>query len=269
MNKIGKLVVIAMASAVSSAAFADFSVENLDAQQVKRGVSNPAAPSREAAMVPFSTVAPTAGVSQIGAPRGVIGLTKGFAKEVSILTALKQIVPEGWHAKKAGDVDVSRVVSWKGDGRTWVEILHGLGISYNFAAVIDWDRKELTVSPAGGAVFQARESKQVAQEPAAPKSWTLKTELTLKENVEAWAKTSGWNVSWGAVDYPISVPVTLVGELDEEGGPLHQLSEAYRAAEQPLVFSFKSLNRVIRVENAIYKPLPQKDELATHRSFQQ
>ena len=270
MKKIGQLVGLVLTAAVSTAANAGFTVENLNTKQQQHEQGRPVPQADNPTKVTFSVAGVPAGVSQIGSSRGQLPAVKGFARDVSVLTALKQIVPEGWHAKKAGDIDINKTVSWRGDGRNWIEILHSLGVTNGFSAQVNWDSHELTISPVGGASAQSaikvREGKEAKAEVAGPKSWVLKTDLTLKENIEAWAKESGWTVSWAAVDYPVSVQVTLSGELDEENGPIHSLSEAYRQSEQPLVFSFKTQNRVIRVENATYKPLPQKDELATHGS---
>lgn len=254
------------------------------------------------------------GLAQVGSPKKAQPVVKGFAKEVSLVTALKQIVPNGWHAKRAGGLDVSQLVSWRGEGRAWTEVLHTLAKDNGFSATVNWEKNELTVAPAtmkeaaplaeitnrqrlvalagsasaaqpqtpapssasasSRAILSANASAQPLGKPAeaakpapAPaKVWKLQTDLTLRENIEAWAKKAGYEVSWAAVNYPIAHPVTLTGELDAEGGPLHQLVEGYRTAEQPITVSFWS-NNVIRVENASYKQLPLKDEAPNRRAM--
>lgn len=262
------------------------------------------------------------GLVQLGSPKKTQPVVKGFAKEITLVTALKQIVPNGWHAKRAGGLDVSQLVSWRGEGRDWTEVLQNLAVDNGFLATLDWDKNELTVAPATmkaaaplaeitnrqrvvalasasapaasarvvapvgtsaapGAILSPAPGARAMAPSAAPvaaivqpapkpavavKTWTLKPELTLRENIEAWAKKGGYEVSWAAVNYPVAHSVTLAGELDAEGGPLHQLVEGYRTAEQPIAVSFWS-NNVIRVENASYKQLPLKDETPNRRAM--
>lgn len=227
-----------------------------------------------------SAVPAKGGLVNIGAPKVRQPVVKGFANEVSLITALKQVVPEGWHAKRSGGLDVSQLVSWKGEQKPWAEVLENLAVDYGFSATLDWDKKELTVAPStiktsnilalknavGRNVIEA--VKPVTEVAAGPsvKSWVLSDELTLRQNIEAWAKKENYKVSWAAVNYPINQPVTLTGDLDAENGPLFQLVEAYRLAEQPITITFWS-NRVIRVENASFKQLPLTDEVPNRRAM--
>lgn len=203
-----------------------------------------------------------AGVSQVGSPSSSQPYVRGFANDVSLLTALKQIVPAGWHAKRVGQIDTQMSVSWRGNNRIWVSVLDQLAQENGFVATVNWNSKELTVAPAG-----VTQSNRVISEVRTPSEWVLRPELTLKENVMEWARNSGWTVSWGAVDYPVTNTVVFQGgEIDAENGPLHQLVEAYKTAEQPLVVSFWT-NRVIRIENASYQQVPSKDEMPNHRAL--
>ncbi len=238
--------------------------------------SAPAAAATAPAAAPVAAPL-SAGVRNIGVPAAQQPVVKGFAKEISLLTALKQIVPQGWKAKKVGSIDIKMPVSWKGEGRAWTDVLQTMAIAHGISATLDWEKKELTVaaaevaSPAAGEMPSAPAAPVVSAPAqaavAGPKAWLLTPDLTLKENVMAWAKTAGWEVSWGAVDYPVVTQVTLTGELDAEDGPIHQLALAYSKAEQPLTFSFWT-NKVIRVENAAYKPLAPSEERPNHRVMQ-
>lgn len=240
--------------------------------------ASPAADRQQSVAEPS---APTsAGLFQKGEPDAMIPIVKGFAKEISLLTALKQIVPKGWKAKRSGNLDVSMPVSWRGEGRSWTEVLDTMARAHGIAASIDWGKKELTVATAGdqavavperssaSAVQAPAPAANVAEEsrPAERASWVLKPEMTLKENVTVWAKTAGWEVSWGAVDYPVANQVVLHGNFDAEDGPISQLAQAYSAAEQPLTFSFWT-NKVIRVENAAYKQSVPSDQRPNHRAM--
>lgn len=263
LNKMNKALGVALAlSLVAGSAQAGFTIEGSPKAQEAARRSVPA----------------KGGLVNIGTPKGHQPAVKGFAREVSLLTALKQVVPNGWRAKRAGGLDVSQLVSWKGEGRNWVEVLQTLATANGFLATLDWDRNELTVAPAtmpapiviaeiSNVSHHARpQATPVAPSAPAVKTWTLKSELTLRDNIEAWAKKEGYHVSWAAVNYPIGQPVTLAGELDAEGGPLYQLVEAYRTAEQPISVSFWS-NKVIRVENTSYKQLSLSDETPNRRAM--
>lgn len=212
------------------------------------------------------------GLSQIGAPSGPQPVVRGMAKDVSLITALKQIVPPGWRAKRAGGLDVNQMVSWKGTGKPWVDVLQDIAAANRFNALVDWVKQEVTVAPV--SLQSARDGLRPAGvvspavAPMGPKVWTLNTSMTLRENIEAWAKESGWSVSWAAVDYPVTSKVSLIGAIDDPvAGPLTQLAKAYETAEQPLTFTFYT-NKVVRVENATYKQINVNDQQPNHRAMQ-
>lgn len=228
--------------------------------------------SAKAAQAPSSAQS-NAGLSQIGEPAGVQPSIRGVAKDVSLITALKQIVPQGWRAKRAGGLDVNLPVTWRGNARPWTEVLHEVARSHGFTALVDWSRQEVTVAPAQFMAGQAegfRSSSSMTALPSVPvpRSWDLVPTLTLRENIEAWAKSAGWSVSWAGVDYPVTTKVTVTGAFeDESAGPLVQLAKAYSSAEQPLTFTFYT-NRVVRVENSTYKQVNVHDQLPNHRAMQ-
>jgi hypothetical protein len=268
-----------------------------------------AAPSR--AMAARDT---GAGVHEVGNMPQEPQAAKGFARSVPLLTALKQITPSGWRARRVGDLDLSAKVSWRADGRSWVEVLDELAHEQGFSATVNWDRQELVVAPAGSAgdapvresiapaasqapqasanpgvvarVDSGRPASTVREEiaPAAPRvvvakplpikvaqpTWTLSADKTLRQNIEAWGKQAGWTVSWDPQmpDYPITVPVTFVGALDSQGGPLYQLALAYKEADQPLTIRMMRGNHTIRVEKLDYDQQPNQDFMPEHRASQ-
>lgn len=220
-----------------------------------------------------------AGVTQIGSPAAAQPVVRGMAKEVSLLTALKQIVPQGWRAKRVGAVSVDQMVAWRGDGRSWVAVLQDVAVAGNFNATVDWERREVSVGPAAAKLAPAGASQggavapvpvvAVAPQPPPVKTWTLVPSLTLRENVEAWGKQAGWDVSWVAADYGVTTAVSLTGAIDDEvSGPIPQLAAAYETADQPLEFKFYAANRVVRVQNATYKQLKVQDPIPNRRAMQ-
>jgi hypothetical protein len=216
----------------------------------------------------------TAGLSQTGTPNGSQPFVHGMAREVSLLTAMKQVVPQGqgWKAKRAGGLDVNKLVSWRGAGRAWPDVLQELAVANNFSAIIDWNAREVTIAPAlyvpTGSGFRPTTTVSAVASGPISKTWELLPTLTLRENIEVWAKSVGWNVSWASVDYPVTSKISLTGVFeDEAAGPFNQLAKAYEKAEQPLTFTFYT-NKVLRVENSTYKQVNVHDQMPNNRAMQ-
>jgi hypothetical protein len=76
---------------------------------------------------------------------------KGFAKDLPLITVMKQITPNGWIVKKSdtegNKVDIQKPVSWEG-GSTWVETLSAVAKTNNINALVNWDEKIITLSNA-------------------------------------------------------------------------------------------------------------------------
>lgn len=222
-------------------------------------------------VVPATSMRSNAGLTNLGEPAKSPQLARGLAKDVPLVTALKQIVPEGWRAKRAGNLDVNRLVSWRAQGRSWPEVLQELAVSNNFNVLIDWNKQEVTVAPAeftASSTEGFRSSGTTTVVAPASRNWDMIPTLTLRENIEAWAKSAGWSVSWAGADYQVSNKVSVVGAFeDEAGGPLAQIAKAYSRSEQPLTFTFYT-NNVVRVENSTYRQVNVNDQLPNHRAMQ-
>lgn len=209
----------------------------------------------------------------------------GFGKDMPLMTALKQVVPNGWKATKLGSVDLNKKVSWRG-GDSWVSILDDLAVKNNFSANVNWNTKVLTITPVGGSALSSTSVVSSGRNPFSETSssnnltssrtnigssqlnsaisttpvysstsstWLLSKDKTLKENVESWAKQAGWVVSWDAPDYRIIADVTLTGSLDSNDGPIARVIAAYKNAEQPLSAKLSEGNKVIRIESRNFK----------------
>lgn len=163
---------------------------------------------------------------QVGAPMPGPAL-QGWADQIPLSLALEQVVPSGWKVETKG-VDTTKTVSWKG-GRSWHAIVGDLAYGNRFDARIDWVDQTVSLGPVGSlAPSMAGSPAPVRKETGAPEtapvvaiapapavrpevvttpvvnlppppppvvSWTLDPSMTLKENVEAWAKKAGWNSS--------------------------------------------------------------------------
>lgn len=300
-------------------------------------------------------------VRQIGTQPNNLPLLKGFAKELNLLTVLKQITPDGWKAERFYNADLNKKASWTG-GKNWVDTLNDISKQTDFSVIILWDKKELRILPSpkdkismknldmmekvlmmsdknNSPLLMEKEknitpieqtssslSKSILTSSASgkfelikpqeklntnvvsknvnvdsvgvketvvklssstnntntnttvsanlptdklavkqlvPKNtvWLLDSNKTLKDNVEKWAKESGWNVAWLGENYPVAFSSTLYGVFDSETGPIAQLATAYSKAKQPLTFDFQNMNKTLVVENYIYEQTIIKDEL--------
>lgn len=187
---------------------------------------------------------------------------RGWADQVPLEMALSQVVPSDWSIQARG-VDLKSDISWRGD-KPWVEVLSDLTRQGKFNANVVWDRKVVVVFPVGaldGTALSPLPTKHsspvpkpvaVVVPPPAPvvKTWKIDPNLTLRGNVEAWAKQAGWNtVVWEAADYPIVAPAVLSGEFASPTGPLAKLIDAYRDSDQPLEVSLSTMDKVVHVTN--------------------
>lgn len=218
-------------------------------------------------------------VTQSGTPVASAPL-RGWANDIDLMTALKQVVPNGWKAKKLGNIDMTKKVSWQG-GKSWVDVLSNIALQGNFKANVDWNTNEVTVSGnSGSSVVSSSAARNpfsstssvnssltttkigssglngaISTQPIVSsysQSWLLSKDKTLKENIEDWASKSGWTVSWDAPDYKIVADVTLSGAIDDPNGPIARIIAAYQSAEQPLIAKLSEGNRVIRIESRNY-----------------
>lgn len=213
-------------------------------------------------------------VSQVGTPTASEPV-RGWANDIELMTALKQVVPNGWKAKKVGNVDMSQKVSWQG-GKPWVDILGNIATTSGFSAKVDWTNKEVTVigstaaitSTSGKNPFSTNNTNTttkigssslnsaISTTPVVSsysQTWLLSKNKTLKENIQDWATKAGWTVSWDAPDYRIVADVTLTGSLDDKNGPIARIIAAYQTAEQPLIARLSEGNKVIRIESRNYR----------------
>lgn len=217
-------------------------------------------------------------ITQIGTPVGSEAL-RGWANDIELMTALKQVVPTGWKAKKVGSVDMNRKVSWQG-GKHWVEILSNIASTSGFTAKVDWNSKEVTIvggsssastlttsssTTTGKNPFSANSSTKIGSPSLSSaisttpvvssysQTWLLSKNKTLKENIQDWASKAGWTVSWDAPDYRIVADVTLTGSIDDSNGPIARIIAAYQTAEQPLIAKLSEGNKVIRIESRNYR----------------
>ncbi len=218
---------------------------------------------------------------------------KGFAKDLPLITVMKQITPNGWVVKKQdtedNKLDINKNVSWVG-GKTWIETLHEVASNYSLDVTVNWDNKTITIGNyvkkeleketkkglfvlegsveakkisdvAVGAseqnsVQSVTEPAPVAQAPANTQQyWAISSSHSLRDNVQKWAEKAGYRLVWTGEDYSVEDAQILAGSFDEENGPIKQLSVDYGPESRVQVpLSFQFYqNRTLVVENWLFE----------------
>lgn len=231
--------------------------------------------SSASASTPVSSVVTSSGRRPAHIP------TAGWAKDLPLNLALRQVVPENFSIQENG-VALTKNVSWSGD-RPWNDVLAVLAVEGSFLAHIDWEKREVSLAPnllsktepaivnlqpvsneprlapaiaSGAMVIKERSTEPfvAAQRPIAPAQvWSLNPSLTLRENVEEWGRKSGWRVVWEGADYPIEASANFTGSLDSPEGPIARLMTAYEKSDQPLAAELTTMDRVIHIRNKNYQ----------------
>ena len=218
-----------------------------------------------------------------------------WADQIPVAMAVTQVLPDGFRAYSMGlsADELQRKVSWSGSA-TWLDILSSVtgkaGLSANVLpaqrAVLLYRQgnpvpvasdirygvpllvtTKVNVAPAVATVTPpvsraviypsgtVASSPATVAMPSAGGSWVLSPKLTLRQNVENWAKTAGMNaVVWDAVDYEVVAPATFSGAFASPEGPLAQLIRAYENSDQPLQVRLSLRDRVVYVSNRNYQP---------------
>ena len=155
-------------------------------------------------------------VGEIGDRPAEIGVTKA-AGELPLARAIREIAPAGWRGFSRGS-SMNHQVRWR-TGEVWIEAVDRMMYETGNHAVIDWKAKSVTLFP----VRQAKEApipvegETSVQPVAAAAHWRLVAGKSLRDQVEDWAKQSGWTLLW-------KVPVSWVVPADVEFGPIASVS---------------------------------------------
>ncbi len=86
----------------------------------------------------------------------------GFAKDLSFVEVLKQIIPDGWNATAAKSVNINKPVSWTG-GQNWVKTLEALAKENTLNLVVDWNYKTVRALPEDNLVAMNRAKEKIAK----------------------------------------------------------------------------------------------------------
>lgn len=171
-----------------------------------------------------------------------------FGKNVPLFVALENLVPQSksWNIVFEPGTE-NTPVSWSA-AHTWKEAVVQISKGSRLIIAINEGAKRISVART------ADMAKQLAQ--PGQGVWQLKTSLSLRGNIEEWAKKSGWKLDWGStqIDYPVDHATTLVGNFSGRGGVVDRVLSATSGREVPLTAKFYKGNNVVLIQEAGYKP---------------
>lgn len=142
------LVVALSGLLLATAAHADLVIDNGGKKVVAHPVMSgqPSHPTTVAQELPVEHV--VGHVTQVGKPipSEASATVQGWADQVVLKDALRQILPSGFSVIPEEQLSLNRQVSWEG-GQSWITILDHMTRLYNFNVLIDWNRHQIRVSP--------------------------------------------------------------------------------------------------------------------------
>jgi len=192
---------------ISSAAHAGFEVVKGD-EPVNR---SPTVDLSGFEMVADRRVQP---LMQVGAVNpDVAAISAGFSEGIPLETALKVVLPPGWSGYMRPSINKSAMVRWT-NGSTWLGALEQVGRQLSVSAVVDWNRKIVTLEPmpveavasARGGGLLVPHAVDAAGMPVSEgnvgpprggdrchRGWMAIPRLTTRCRL-SWGRTSGWEI---------------------------------------------------------------------------
>lgn len=230
-----------------------------------------------------ATTKATKKVVHVGTPAATTKF-KGFGDNVSLRTALEQVVPADWQvvqAQSSKPINVMASVTYneKGD-KGWEQVVPTI-VDNSTKVTYDWDKKtvylnagdiksalvtyensEVKPKKATGKkaakkhVAKKAKSNKTAKTTQTNGSWNLQSGITLKDNLIAWGQKAGYKVIWdqGAPNYMINAPVSIKGQFIGEDGALSQIIHSYKDEPRPLRVTVKEGNKVVYVQPWVKYP---------------
>jgi len=187
-------------------------------------------------------------------PRTIPGVLKG-GSDVPLSTALRTILPKGWHADKEHEVDFAMPLSWE-RGEEFTSVLTTIAYKHRLSILISWRSKKIHVRAACEnkplTLPRPADSKDATVKPMPSvatdtlNTWFLSTDKTLKENLQAWSQKAGWQVVWKIkdTDFRVTHNTTLKGSFMEA---VEQVVTAYENGNTPISANLYDTDRVIEI----------------------
>ncbi len=158
-------------------------------------------------------------VTHIGTKDTKASILKGFARDLPFVTALRQVVPDGWSAFESGGLKLPATSAWRG-GMRWYDVLEEMLRPIGLLAEIDWTSKRITLRKASSPFEASSPPEPPAISMPAPVLVTPgrfkldASDGTVKTAIKRWADNSNWRVIWEASDYRFDVTTDFSGDFD-------------------------------------------------------
>jgi len=178
-------------------------------------------------------------------------IVQGFASQVPLVLALRQVLPAGYVFSLDQDVDMDVLVSYKG-GKSWHETLGDMLQPVGLVSHEQGMTVTVSRAPASAVAMPPRAMKQSVEAPSlamtpvlAPVShnevlassngggWSVQRGETLRKVLTEWCQQAGIELQWLAeYDYPVEASAHFNGEFEEA---LRGLLAGFEAARpQPI-----------------------------------
>ncbi|MBB4861406.1 hypothetical protein HNP46_000217 [Pseudomonas nitritireducens] len=172
-----------------------------------------------------------------------------FGRDVPVKAAVENLAsPRGaWSVVLEPGLE-SKKVSWS-DAADWRAALDQISWSSGLVIKISDTSKRIAISRSESM------AQQLIGNPNAS-VWTLKSGVSLRENLVEWGRIAKWDVHFVGTDinYPVDHAATLVGQFEGKGGVVDRLMMATQAREVPLKAVFYKGNRVVVIKEDGFKP---------------
>jgi hypothetical protein len=186
---------------------------------------------------------PAASIERSSSPVSITGFAPikksvigGMGRDMPIISAIEQIVPKDY-TLISGDMGNTKV-SWQG-GLDWTDVLSSVVSSANVSALIDTDKRTITIQRKYDKNGKGNVAKQEPVE-----TWTIKSGSTLREALTSWAEQSGWQMSWEVNDLVAGADVSVSGKFDTAVG---MVVEALNRSGAGIRAIFYDANHVLRI----------------------
>lgn len=226
-----------------------------------QSVSSPAplAAPVQSVSLPAPSAAPISGVvnpAPLPAPTPVVQTQKSnplFGKNVPLRIAAANLTPsKSWNANIEEGLD-DRLVSWANAANyteAFAQIERNAGIY-------------VTINPLDATVGIAK-TKSMADllSKRSPNVYVIKSGLSLRKNLEAWAKQANWTVQYQdglAADYDGLSSATLTVPFEGKGGAADMLLKGTWDKKVPLMGRFKTGNRTLVVSEKGFERVNKLD----------
>lgn len=173
----------------------------------------------------------------------LLGLSSKNQEKLEKIVEQRQIV----ESKKQKQIAVNTTVAAE---KTVVTTTPEIS-SVNLVALKEQYNKKFVLPIDPSFEFYVQGGHEEKIEYATPATYLAKTNLTLEENLEAWAKDIGWTLEWKtAVRYPIKYPMTMKGTFKETSLELINL---FKNSKRPLNIAYYPKSKVVVVTDLNHK----------------